>query len=70
MNNMEKIGSDFMGVKELAERLNIGKSKCYQLARNEELPFEVLFIGRRILISRLAYERFVKSMGTLKDTEE
>ena len=66
MNNVNKIESDFMTIQELAQRLHIGKSKCYQLARNEELPFDVLFIGDRMLVSRLAYERFVESMGTLK----
>ena len=54
MNNMNKIESDFMGVEELAKRLGIGKSKCYQLVKAEDLPFEVLFVGDRILISRLA----------------
>jgi len=66
MGSVDKIESDFMGVNELAKRLGIGKSKCYQLVKEEDLPFEVLFIGDRILISRLAYERFVESMGTLK----
>ena len=66
MNNMNKVESDFMNVEELAKRLGIGKSKCYQLVKSEDLPFEVLFVGDRILISRLAYERFVESMGTLK----
>jgi len=44
-----------MGMEELAGKLGISRSLCYQLGRQQKLPIPVIFIGqKRMVVSRKA----------------
>ncbi len=40
--------SDFYSVKALAEKLGISRSRCYELVKQEDIPFKVLVVGGRM----------------------
>lgn len=62
--------SDFYSVKALAEKLGISRSRCYELVKQEDIPFEVLVVGGRILVSKVAYQKFYDMLSELKEMEE
>jgi len=44
-------------IEEAAERLGIGRSLAYDLARRDALPVPVIRLGRRMVVGRTALER-------------
>ena len=46
-------------VEEAAELSNIGQNKLSELLRNPRCPF-VLYVGRKRLIKRKAFEKFIE----------
>jgi excisionase family DNA binding protein len=44
-------------VEEAAERLGIGRTLAYELAKADRLPVPVLRLGRRLVVGRAALER-------------
>jgi len=49
-----------MSITELAERLGVSPSTVYELAKCNELPIPSLKIGDRVMVSRRAYEEWLK----------
>jgi len=47
---MTKDRSLVVGIKELAALLSMSKGTCYSLARRNELPVPVIFVGKRHMI--------------------
>lgn len=53
-------------VEECAKYLGIGRSACYALARQAEVkgvPFRVIRIGGRLLVSRKSFDDYLKANG-------
>ena len=47
---------DTMTIDEIAERMQIHRTTAYELARQDALPAPVIRAGRRLFVSRRAYE--------------
>ena len=65
----DRLESETMKVEEAARVLGIGRQTAYDLAAQGKLP-GALRLGRRIVVSRRALERFLESpdAGTGKET--
>ena len=62
--NQQTIGRLTLTIEECAECLGIGRSACYALARQAELsgvPFHVLRIGGRLLVSKKSFLGYLES---------
>lgn len=51
---------DLMTMKELQSRLGLAASKLHELTSQNELPFPVIRIGGRVLVSRRAYNAWLQ----------
>ncbi len=60
--------ADVLTVAQAAERLSIGTSLAYKLARNGEIP--CLRLGRRLVVPRAALEAFLLRAGKDDPTRE
>lgn len=61
MENTERLT---MTIAEVAKALGISRALAYDLARRDELPVKVLRIGqKRLLVSRVAFERVMNDAG-------
>lgn len=52
---------DVLTIQELAERLGMGLTRTYEMARTNSLPIPALRIGREYRFSRRALERWLES---------
>lgn len=51
-----------MNLEELAKKMGISRSLCYQLGRQQKLPVPVIFIGaKRMVVSRQAVHDLLES---------
>jgi len=50
-----------MTIDELAAQLNIHRTTAYERARMNDLPVPVIRIGRRLLVSRRAYDALMSA---------
>ena len=50
---------DLMTMDELIKRLGLGQTKTYELQKLNELPFPVVRIGGRVMVSRRAYHAWL-----------
>ena len=60
METEQVVESATMNVEEAAARLGVGRGLAYSLAAKGQLP-GVLRLGRRIVISRKALDRFLEA---------
>lgn len=61
---------DLMTLKELTERLGLGKTKIDDMQRLNELPFPTIRIGGRVMFSRRAYENWLSQFDFRGDSED
>ena len=47
---------DTLTIEEVAGRLGVCRTTAYELARRNELPVPVIYLGRRMVVSRHALE--------------
>jgi excisionase family DNA binding protein len=47
-------------IEEVADLLGLSRNRCYVAARNGTLPVPVIRIGRRMFVSRAAFDRFLE----------
>jgi len=59
---------EVLTVSELAKTLGIGRNSAYELIRQHKLP--ALRLGRRIVIPRVALQRFLEQAGQLAAESE
>ena len=59
---------EVLTVSELAKTLGIGRNSAYELIRQHKLP--ALRLGRRIVIPRVALQRFLEQAGQLPAESE
>ena len=52
---------DTMTIDELARQLKINRSTAYERARLNDLPIPVIRIGRRLMVSRRAYDALMSA---------
>lgn len=50
-------------VREAARQLGVATSFLYRLVQRGEAPFPVLRLGRRVVVSRVALERYLAGDG-------
>ncbi len=53
-----------MTITELAKALGISRGLAYELARRDELPINVIRLGKRLLVSRRAVEVLLSGNGS------
>jgi hypothetical protein len=65
---MRKKSEYTMDLPELAPILHSSRGSIYSLARQNKLPVPVIFIGRRMVVSRAAVERLLTDHKTTNAT--
>ena len=55
---------------EIADRLGLGKTTAYELARRNELPVPAIRIGRQYFFSRAAFEDLMSAQHQERATTE
>ncbi len=63
-----KLRREVLTVPEVAKTLGIGRNSAYELIRQHKLP--ALRLGRRIVIPRVALQRFLDQAGQLATESE
>ncbi len=63
-----KLRREVLTVSEVAKTLGIGRNSAYELIRQHKLP--ALRLGRRIVIPRVALQRFLDQAGQLATESE
>jgi excisionase family DNA binding protein len=57
-------------VAEAARILGIGRTKAYELAARNALPVRVIRLGRRLLVSRVELEAFLRGGDTAQPVQD
>lgn len=60
---------DTLHISELAKRLSLSETKTYELAADNQLPFPIIRIGGRVLVSRRAYEAWIAQFDYVPEAE-
>ena len=55
--------SEVMSVKQASKRLKISRALAYQLAREGKLPGAIRLGAKRIIVSRVQFERWLNGDG-------
>lgn len=66
--NLTAIERDTLTLEELAQRLGIGLTQAYAMARTDTLPLPVIRVGRQYRFSRRAYDALMN--GQRSDTDD
>lgn len=60
---------DLMTLKELTDRLGLGKTKVDEMQRHNELPFPTIRIGGRVMFHRQAYFDWLSQFEYVADVD-
>lgn len=70
METITTIEADTMSLDELAQRLGVGLTQAYAMARTDSLPVPVIRVGRQYRFSRRAYDALMSGQHTDRDTTD